>query len=158
MRFEIISNIPIKKIFLVISFMGQIISFFIPSIIQQLYNNETGIIINGIIFYGYEDFYYYVNFIILLILWLLTIKINTLSTFLIFFVLSILYLGGYIFIMNLGISIPFGESSTLPKVGIGLKINVISTIFILTILYAKVIKQLKIRKKLKINNEIIDQN
>lgn len=132
--YEIYSN---NKL-LTIAYMFLVISFLLPCLIQRYYVSETEKIIDTFVFYGYYNVFYYLNFLIIVLLTHFVFKYGGKKIYLVYQLIFLLF---YLFIFKFSVSLPFGDSNTLPKVGLGYYVNLISTTFILVMISFKVINR-----------------
>ena len=133
------SNTKINKTLnftFVISILGQIICFFLPSIIQQLYDDSTGKVFDGFVFYGFQNFFYYVNVLFLFIFSLMIFKRGSFQKY-IFLLFAILYLVLYFWFVSFLVNSPFGATPINSNIGIGYVGNLIFTFIYFVILFLK---------------------
>ena len=137
---------------LIIAFTLQFITFLMPVLTQQLYDDSTGHVWDGIVFYGHQDFLYYVNAFILLLFTFIIILVRWFNKYILIVLFSIYGLA-YTIIMNFTTSSTFGNTPIGSRVEIGTRINLATTYAIFILLFLICSNK---KKKIFSNDDLLD--
>jgi hypothetical protein len=124
----------ILNIILIICLAVQISCFFLPSIIQQLYDDFSGVIFDGYVFYGYENYFYYLNILILFLFLRMIFRKGIFKKYL-FIVLAVIHLLLYVLLTLYLMSKPFGNTPLNSNIGVGYILNLVFTFIFLIFLF-----------------------